>query len=80
MIRYDFENRKMTIWTAVTFGVAAISAAATVADQGQLFNGIALPLPTRELEWKDVNILSLSDTHGGTIRPCSMAIHSLIRV
>jgi len=26
--------------------------------------GIKLPLPTRELEWKDVNFLSISDSHG----------------
>jgi hypothetical protein len=26
--------------------------------------GIRLPLPTRELEWKDVNIISISDSHG----------------
>lgn len=26
--------------------------------------GIKLPLPKRQLEWKDVNFLSISDTHG----------------
>jgi len=26
--------------------------------------GIRLPLPTRELEWKDVNFISISDSHG----------------
>jgi hypothetical protein len=26
--------------------------------------GIKLPLPTRELEWKDVNFISISDSHG----------------
>ena len=27
-------------------------------------SGIKLPLPTRELEWKDVNFISISDSHG----------------
>jgi len=32
---------------------------------GQLdTSGIKLPQPTRELEWKDVNFISISDSHG----------------
>jgi hypothetical protein len=27
-------------------------------------SGIKLPQPTRELEWKDVNFISISDSHG----------------
>lgn len=26
--------------------------------------GAHLPIPKRELEWKDVNFISISDTHG----------------
>jgi hypothetical protein len=29
--------------------------------------GIKLPLPTRELEWKDVNFISISDSHGTSL-------------
>ncbi|WVQ83059.1 hypothetical protein IAT38_005197 [Cryptococcus sp. DSM 104549] len=38
-----------------TLGLAITAASATA---------IELPLPTRQLEWKDVNFLSTSDTHG----------------
>ena len=31
--------------------------------------GIKLPLPTRELEWKDVNFISISDSHGTSHPP-----------
>ena len=30
---------------------------------------VDLPLPTRQLEWKDVNFLSISDTHGTSSSP-----------
>ena len=29
--------------------------------------GIRLPLPTRELEWKDANFISISDSHGPSL-------------
>lgn len=34
-------------------------------------SGIKLPLPTRELEWKDVNFISISDSHGMPLELCS---------
>ncbi|ORX37264.1 vacuolar protein [Kockovaella imperatae] len=41
---------------AVSFGPQIIATAT--------FNGLELPWPTRDLEWKDVNVLSISDSHG----------------
>ena len=37
-----------------------VSRAATIPET----LGLHLPIPTRELEWNDVNFLSISDTHG----------------
>lgn len=44
--------------------LAVLSLAIGVVDALPQTQAVHLPIPTRELEWKDVNFLSISDTHG----------------
>ena len=46
------------------YWLALLSAVATISSAQTTFNGIELPWPTRELEWKAINVLSISDSHG----------------
>ena len=57
----DNIDNDMRLSTAI-----AISSLFYVEIRGQAAD---LPWPTRELEWKDVNFLSVSDTHGRSAHP-----------
>lgn len=55
-----------------TVDLISVLALATVNVLGSSeIQGISLPSPTRELEWKDVNFLSISDTHGELLSPAT---------
>jgi hypothetical protein len=51
-----------TIDTLLVLGLAATYATCQLESKG-----IKLPLPDRELEWKDVNFISISDSHGTSL-------------
>ena len=44
--------------------LAVLSLALTRVSARPETRSVHLPSPTRELEWKDVNFISISDTHG----------------
>jgi hypothetical protein len=52
-----------------TIDIIAVLGLAITSSQSQITTqGIKLPIPTRGLEWKDVNFISISDSHGES--PC----------
>lgn len=46
----------------IALGIAAATFSATGTGASSI-----IPWPTRQLEWKAVNVLSISDSHGGSI-------------
>lgn len=51
---------KMRVIDVIAVISLTVATAATLPET----QGVHLPTPTRELEWKEVNFLSISDTHG----------------
>jgi hypothetical protein len=59
-----------------TIDILAVLALAFQATAQIETEGIKLPLPTRGLEWKDVNFISISDSHGKSPFTTSQRAHS----
>ena len=62
--RYEFTVHSLSLSAMRLIDIITVLSLALSASCKLETEGIKLPLPTRDLEWKDVNFLSISDSHG----------------
>lgn len=62
--RYKLTAQSLLLGASMRSALVVSVLLLVVGAQGALEEALDLPWPTRPLEWKDVNFLSTSDTHG----------------